>query len=188
MAARMTLPPRAHVATALLAFVLPRQDVEAIIGDLEEEDASRSPSSCPSSRWYWAQIVRSIPPLLWLPIDRGGWRSTIAVALTACAIQAVVEVTTGLAVHVLSPATAQWPAGLALLVTLASLALVSYRAARIRAGAAIALAGVAAIAIIVRLALAARAGGVPVDTVAALLVVPATAFIGGSLSLRVRQR
>lgn len=31
------LQSRAHLATCLLAFILPGQDVETIIGDLEEE-------------------------------------------------------------------------------------------------------------------------------------------------------
>lgn len=99
----MRLLSRAHVATWLLAFVLPGQGVETIIGDLEEEYASRSQSRPGAARWYWAQIVRSIPVFLWLPIQRSGWRSTFGVALAACAMQAAIELTTGLAVHELSP-------------------------------------------------------------------------------------
>ena len=45
----------------LLAFVLPGQDAETIIGDLEEEYASRSRSRFGAGRWYWAQLVRSLP-------------------------------------------------------------------------------------------------------------------------------
>jgi hypothetical protein len=177
---RVTLPPRAQVATALLGLVVPRPDVEAIIGDLEEEAGP--------SRWYWTQIVRSILPLLWLLISRGGCRSTFAVALGACATQGLVELTTGFAVHEMSPASARWPAVLALFLTLISLAVVSYTAATIRAGAAIALAGIAVAAITLRLALTAYAGGeVSLVALVAVVVVPATAFAGGSVSLRARR-
>jgi hypothetical protein len=180
---------RARIATALLTFLLPRQDVEAIVGDLEEENGSISQSSSASSWWFWRQVVRSIPPLFWLPIQRGGWRSTFGVAVAACAIQVVIEVTTGVAVHELSPPSAQWPALVALLVTLGSLALVGYASARIRAGAATALASMAGAAILARLVLTAFAGGgVAVEAVAALIVAPAMVVMGGSLSFRARQR
>jgi hypothetical protein len=97
--------------------------------------------------------------------------------------------TTAIAIRELSPPSAQWPAVLALFLTLASLALVSYRAARIRAGAATALASLASAALIVRLALSAHAGGgAPFEMLAALIVAPATAFMGGCLSLRTRRR
>jgi len=184
----MTLPLRPHVAAAVLGFVLPRQDVEVIIGDLEEEDVACQLSSGGSSRWYWLQIARSLPSLIWLPISRDGWRSTFAVAFGACVVQIVIEVTTAVAMRELSSPRAQWPAVLALVLTLASLALVSYTAVRIRAGAGIALAGLASAAIILRLALDAHAGvEVPLQAVAVLLVAPATVIMGGRLSLRTRQ-
>ena len=179
---------RAHVATWLLACVLPGQDVETIIGDLEEEYASRSRSPSDSVRWYWAQIMRSIPVFLWLPIQRSGWLSTFGVALAACAMQAAIEVTTGFAVHELFPPDAPWPAFLALIVTLPSLTLLSYQATRIRPGAGTALAAVAAFAIVVQLLLAAKAGrGIPLGTqLASLVVGPSMAFMGGVLSLNTR--
>jgi hypothetical protein len=179
----MMRPSRASVATRLLAVVLPRRDVDAIIGDLEEECASRSPSRSGSARWYWAQVMRSMPALLWLPIHRRGWRSTFGVAIAACGIQAAIEVTTGAAVHELSPPDARWPAALALVVTLTSLTLLSYQATKIRPGAAIALASVAALALVVQLLLAAQSGrGLPWKTLAALVVVPAVVITGGVLS------
>ena len=184
----MTLSSRARVATALLAILLPREDVEAIIGDLEEEDASRNASSG-SPLWYWAQIVRSIPSLLWLPVYRGGWRSTFGVALAAALIQSVIEVTTGFAVRALAPTGPLWPLVVALVLTLTSLALVSYMAARVRPGAATVLAGLAVLAIAVQqLLIAYLTGHVRLVQLAAFVVAPSTAFMGGVMSSKRHRR
>jgi hypothetical protein len=181
----MTRPARASVATRLLAFVLPLRDVECVIGDLEEEYGARSQAPARLAGWYWAQIARSMPALLWLHIRRGGWPSTFGVAIAACAIQAAVEMTTGIAVHELAPPDAQWPAAVAVVVTLTSLIVLSYKAARIRPGAALVLAGVAALALAAQLLLAAQSGrGIPRGTVVALIVVPAIVCTGGFLSLK----
>lgn len=135
------------------------------------------------------QIVRSIPFFLWLPIQRSGWRSTLGVALAACAMQAAIELTTGFAVHELSPPDAQWPGVLTLVVTLPSLILLSYHATRIRPGASAALATVAAFAILVQLLLAEGAGrGMPLGSLSGLVVGPSMAFTGGFLALKQRQR
>jgi len=184
----MTVPSRAQVATRFLAVVLPSQDVDAIVGDLEEEYASRAPSSPASTRWYWAQVIRSIPVLVLLPIRRSGWPSTLGIALAACVIQAVVELMTGYVVRALSPPDAQWASAVALAVTLTSLTLLSYGAANVRPGAAIALAGVAALALGIQLLLAAQSGrGMPLGTLVALVIVPTMALTGGFLSLRGRR-
>ena len=174
----MKPPPRARVATTLLAFLIAREDVDAIIGDLEEERASL-PSG---SRWYWAQIARSILPVLWLSVHRSGLLATCGVALTACLAQMAIEVTTGVAVYRFAPRDALWPAAIALIVTFTSLALVSFRASRIRPGAAIVLAGIAVCAITLQLALAAQAGRDLTGALVALVVAPAMALVGGFLS------
>jgi hypothetical protein len=185
METRMTVSLRARVATALLACLVPLEDVEAIIGDLEEEETSRASGSL----WYWAQVMRSIPSVLCLPISRGGWLATCSVALTACVMQVVIEMTTGLTIHRFAPLGSHWASVVAIFVTLASLALVSFKAARIRPGAATVLAGVAVCAITLQLAVAAQAGrGLPVGTLAALVVAPGTVLVGGFLSSTTRQR
>ena len=181
---------RAQVATWLLTCVLPRQDVNAIIGDLEEEYASRSRASSDAHRWYWMQIMRSMPAFVWLPIRRDGWLSTFGIALATCAMQAGVEVTTGLAVRRLSPPDAVGSVVLALVVTLPSLMFLSYLATRIRPGAATAVPAVAAVAIFVQLLLTTSAGrDLPLGVqVASLFVGPSIAFMGGVLSLKTRRR
>jgi hypothetical protein len=183
--ARLTALPRTRVAATLLALLIPREDVEAIIGDLEEEAAVRASGS----RWYWVQVARSIPAVLWLPIVRGGWLATCGVALTACATQTAIEVTTGFAIHRFAPADALWPSIAALAVTLTSLALVSFKASRVRRGAATVLAGIAVGAVTLQLALVAQAGGeLPAGTLAALIVAPGTVLAGGFLSSSSRSR
>jgi hypothetical protein len=177
---------RPRVASWVLACVLPAQEVETIIGDLEEEYASRSPSTSGSVRWYWAQVVRSIPVLLWLPIRRSGCSDTFGVALGACTMQAVIEVTTKFATLELSPPNAPWPPVLTLVVTLPSLTLLSYLATRIRPGAATALTAIVVVAVVVQLIV--KAGhDMPFWTqLVALVVGPSAAFTGGVLSLKTR--
>lgn len=185
----MRFPTRSHVATALFAFFLPGQDVDTMVGDLEEEYGVCVRSRPALDRWYWAQVVRSIPVLLWRPVARSGWRSTIGVALVACAMQAVVELGAGFAVHGLSPTGAQWPAAASLVVTLPALVGLSYRASRIRPGASIVLAMVAAVAIAAQALLTVGAGrGLPLTTLAGLFVCPTMALTGGFLALRPRHR
>lgn len=181
----MSVPPRWEVATRLLALCLPREDVDAIVGDLEEEHAARMRSGLRSARWYWGQVVRSMPLFLWLPVERGGWRSTLAVALAACALQAAIELTAGFAAYEWTPPDAQWPTTLTLVVTLPSLTLLSYKATLIRPGASTAFAAVGTLAIGVRLVLAAVAGReLPFGTIAALVVVPVLVTGGGFFALR----
>jgi hypothetical protein len=179
----VTALTQSHVAMTLLSLFIPQEDAEAIIGDLEEERASRAFGS----RWYWSQIARSIPAVMWLTICRGGWVGTCGIAAAACAVQIAVEVTTGFAIYQFTPIDAMWPSVVAIVVTLTSLALVSYKASRIRRGAAIVLAGVAVCAVAVQLTLAAQAGpDLRSGTVIALIVVPGTILFAGSVSSRVR--
>ena len=181
----MTMLPRARVATALLIFLIPREDVHAIIGDLEEESAFRGSES----RWYWWQVARSIPAVLWLTIHRGGWLATCATALTACVVQIAIEVTTGFAVVRFAPIGALWPSVAAVVVTFTSLMLVSFKAAQVRRGAANVLAGVALCAIALQLAVVGHAGQeLPTATLAALVAAPGTALVGGFLSSKTHER
>jgi hypothetical protein len=176
---------RAQAAALLLTCVLPAQDVETIIGDLTEECACGTWSSSARTRWYWAQLLRSIPAFLWLPIQRGGWKSTFGVALAACAAQAAIEVTTRFAMYQL-PLPDAWWAPLSLVVTLPCLMFLGYRATRVRPGAATALPAVIAFGIVMQLLLAAWAdAGIPLATqVASLVVAPSVALAGGVLSLK----
>ena len=54
------------IARALVAAAAPAADCESVVGDLEEEHAMRARSAgrAAADRWYWAQALRSIPPLM----------------------------------------------------------------------------------------------------------------------------
>jgi hypothetical protein len=178
----VTRPSRGHVASRLLSFVLPGEEVDTVIGDLEEEYVSR-PSHA-RGRWYWAQVVRSVPFLLWIPIQRGGLLPTLGIAFAACAAQATLELAAGFAVYSWFPPDAPWPRLMTLTVTLPSLLFVSYRAARACPGAATVVAGVAVLTLLGQLLLASQSGhGMPDGLLAALVIVPSLALTGGSLAL-----
>ena len=73
------MPPR--LATLLLRTVLPARDRETLLGDLLEEYALIAQHA--ADRWYWRQAFRSVAPILWSNIRRGGWLKTLGVALAA---------------------------------------------------------------------------------------------------------
>lgn len=54
------------IPQTLLSAVTPRSDYECIAGDLHEEYANlvRSYGRVHADRWYWSQVMRSIPALL----------------------------------------------------------------------------------------------------------------------------
>ena len=179
----MTVPSCVRIASRLLSLVLPAQDVDVIIGDLEEEYVLR-PESSARRRWFWTQILRSVPMLVWIPIQRGGLLTTVGVALAACAAQAVIELAAGFAVYSVFPPDARWPSLMTVVLTLPSLTFVSYRATRARPGASTLVAGVGVVALLGQILLAAHAGrAVPVGMLAALMIVPSLALLGGSLAL-----
>jgi hypothetical protein len=53
-------------AEALVAATAPPNDYESIAGDLQEEYVryARSTSISAANRWYWSQVLRSVPSLL----------------------------------------------------------------------------------------------------------------------------
>jgi hypothetical protein len=171
---------RAQVATWVLTCALPLDDAEAVVGDLEEEVASRRRSS---EAWYWAQVLRSVLPLFALGMVRGGWLSTVGVALVACICQAVVEFVAASVAWELGAGRSRWFVPATLALTLPSLVWLSYQATRIRPAAGLALAAVAAVTIGLRLWLVARSGaGLPGRLLAALVAVPLLAVAGGFLA------
>jgi len=186
----LTRDLRPRWAGRLLAGVLPPSDVEAAIGDLEEEYALRSQATSLASatQWYWGQVARSVPVFAWASVRRGGWGSTLAVALGACVVQAAVELATKVAMSAVVTPDTRLPAILTLAVTLPTLVLLSYVAARIRPGGATMLTAVILVAVVLQLAVKTNAGLPVWNQIAALVVAPSAAFAGGILSLRARHR
>ena len=78
---RLALKPEANpapppIAAALVGCMTPPRLRDALLGDLAEEFESRVTTSPAGARfWYWAQVVRSVPPLAWLNVQRLGMRT-----------------------------------------------------------------------------------------------------------------
>jgi hypothetical protein len=185
MAERVTRDSRTRWAGWILGCVQPWRGADITLGDLEEEYRLRRQSMHSSrvSRWYWSQVARSIPVLLWASIRRGGW-AAFAVAVGACIVQAAAELAMKAALSSLLVSNPRLPAFLTLLAVLPMLVLVSYLAARIRPGAATAMAGLIVIAVVIQL-LAKTGADMPIwNQIVALVVGPSAALAGGVLSLR----
>ncbi|MGH7713738.1 MAG: hypothetical protein ACREOG_20815 [Gemmatimonadaceae bacterium] len=175
------MPPRP--AARILGCLLSETDKEAVLGDLAEERALRwRPDAAPNEAWwYWSQISRSVPSLLWAAARRGRW---IGIVVAAIAAYAVVRLVESAALLVLGKVFA--PEQLAhiiisLLFAIAAMVLGGYVAARIRRGAAGALAVIttgSVIALMIR-----SAGNVPIWYSGVWLIIcPVTALAGGALA------
>lgn len=173
---------RARVATWLLTCALPIAEVEAIVGDLEEEVTTERSGS---ATWYWSQVLRSFPSLVALRVSRGGWLATAGIVIAACAGQATIELMAAGLAWALGPSQMAWSVPSTLVVTLPAFTWLSYQATRMRAAAGPALAGVAALALTLRLWLVVQSGlAVPVALVAAHAAYATLALTGGFLALK----
>jgi len=179
---RYHVAPR--VATWLLACLLPRADREAVVGDLIEEYAIRAQSTSPSSvvRWYWGQIWRSIPLILWSTVRRGGALSTLGVALGAYIAAGMLEFAGTAAISRLLDTNARAFAILSVIVGLATIGLAGYFAAWIRSGAASALAGIVMIG--VATLMVTKSDSAPLWYALVFLIIGPLAALGGG-ALRV---
>jgi hypothetical protein len=76
-----------------LAQLVPLRTLDAALGDLAEERALRAQGTTTlrASRWYWGQLARSLPQMMWIDIRRQGWVATCAVALGAWVVAGIVE-------------------------------------------------------------------------------------------------
>lgn len=76
------------VAEALVAAVAPPNDYESISGDLHEEYLryARLGGRRAANRWYWSQVLRSIPWLLSYSRAHRSALHTVGVGLTAIAV------------------------------------------------------------------------------------------------------
>lgn len=181
----MRLPSPPGLSGRILALIIPERDREAVIGDLAEEYALRlrSDSRFTVSRWYWAQVCRSVFPMAWSSLRRGHWLITLGVALIAYVAAGAVEFAGdwALAQFIASGAQLGWILGL--ILGLATMAFGGYFAAWIRPGAATAMAGIVLIS--VAALMATRSESVPLwYQVAFLIAGPLASLAGGTLRLR----
>ena len=173
-----------RLAISLLESLLPEEHRDAIVGDLIEESALRARSSSRASAtwWYWGQVARSIPPVLWSELRRGHWFGTLGAAILAYIAASVLEwVGTFLVLELLHP-DSRLATGLSVIVGLATMVLGGYGAASIRQGAAQALAGI--IFIVVALLFMTMPNSAPLWYGLTFLIAgPVAAVSGGRLKL-----
>ena len=88
----------------ILGWLMPSAAAEALLGDLVEERRVRLQEASPASvaRWYWMQLVSSIPVLLWTSARRGVSFFALVIALGGYVTSGVVASALR---SVLSPAT-----------------------------------------------------------------------------------
>jgi hypothetical protein len=132
------------VASWLLAQVLPERNREVVLGDLHEEYVLRARlDRFPTAdRWYWGQVCRSIPRLVWNSARQSRWPSTLAVAIGAYILAGIFEFAATWAISkLLAPGTKAFTV-VNLVFGLATFVLAGYIAAWIRPAAANFLAGI----------------------------------------------
>jgi hypothetical protein len=177
-----------RLADWVLACAVAPADREAAVGDLAEEYAIRvrGGSLLRASCWYWGQVVRSTPWLIWTAVRRSGWLGTLCVALAACACQVGVELAIRAAITRLPPTdgNARWLVASA--VVLASLVVVSFASGRIRPGASNVLTAVALVAVVLQLFFRNGAGLSAGHQLVVIVAGPSAACVGGLLSWHVR--
>jgi hypothetical protein len=174
---------RSRLADWVLTCATPPEDREAVVGDLAEEYAIRVSQGSPARAacWYWNQVIRAVPWLLWLPLRRNGVFGALAVAIVACFIQAGVELCAASIIrNVADPANAISPQ-MGLGVVLLSLFTVSYAAARVRPGAGTLLAVMAMVAAVSQ-SIAIGPAALGLSHVAGAIAAPSAALAGAALS------
>jgi hypothetical protein len=84
------------LAEMLVAVATPPNDYESVAGDLHEEYLRRAASAGTSdaNRWYWSQVLRSIPSLLRYSRVRRSALQTTGVALTVLVVLATMLLAT----------------------------------------------------------------------------------------------
>lgn len=178
------MPPR--LAIRLLESLLPEKNRDAVVGDLVEESALRARISSRASAtlWYWGQVARSIPLVLWSDWRRGHWFGTLSVAIVAYIAASVLEsVGTSLVLELLRP-DPRLATVLSVIVGLATMVLGGYVAASIRQGAAHVLAGIIFIFIVVVALFVAVPASAPLWYGLTFLIAgPLAALAGGRLNL-----
>ena len=170
------------MATWLLERVLPERDREAILGDLIEEYELRARSTTRwiVSRWYWGQVCRSIPRMVWGSVSRGRWLPTLGVAMGAYIAAGALELAGTVVISKLLTPDAPVFTVISLAVGLTTMVIGGYFATWIRPGAGTVMAGIVMIAVAVLMMT--MSGRAPLWYGLAFLVFgPLAALAGGTL-------
>jgi hypothetical protein len=176
-----------RIASAILAWALSPDDRQVVLGDLVEEYAiRREERSALSARWwYWSQVLRSVPWLLWSPVPRIGWAGTVGVASAACAAQAAIELTTAIVFPRVFHSDARGAVPGTFAVVLGSMVIVSWIANRVRPGAGALLTLIASVDIVAR-ALHVDIENVHLSQVLEGASAPMAALLGTALAVNIR--
>jgi hypothetical protein len=172
-----------RLADRVLACATAPGDRDAVSGDLAEEYAIRlrEGSRLRAVCWYWSQVFRAVPWLLWIPVRRNGLFRVIVVALAACIVQAGVELFAASVIPTLVARDAAATPLIGLGVVVLSMFAVSYVAARLRPGAGTLLTMIAIVAVFAQsIAMGQAAFGL--SHVAASSAAPLAALSGAALS------
>jgi hypothetical protein len=131
-------PSPSRVATWFLARAVPERHREAVLGDLHEEYAFRLRSATVSTadRWYWGQVCRSVPTLVWSSAKDGRWIATLGVALGFYILMGIFEFAATRTVSTLLAPDTQTFKAVSTIVGLLTMALGGYGAAWVRGPAA----------------------------------------------------
>jgi hypothetical protein len=171
-----------RLADWVLACATAPDNRDAVAGDLAEEYAIRlsEGSQLRAVCWYWSQVFRTVPWLLWIPVRKGLF-GVLVVALAACVVQAGVELFAASVIRTLLAPDAAASLLIGLAVVLLSMFAVSYVAARVRPGAGTLLMMIAIVAVLAQsIAMGPAAFGL--SHVAAALAAPLAALSGAVLS------
>jgi hypothetical protein len=152
----MTRSSRSGWKEGLLKSLAPDCDVEAMLGDLMEERASRNRAAPASSHgaWYCWQVLRSIPELVWASVTGRGWPATWGAAFLLYVAAATLQVASSIALSRVVQSE-NWLTAINLIFGAATLVVAGCVAAWLRPRAAPALAAMVAIVIVVLMATAA---------------------------------
>jgi hypothetical protein len=159
------------------------EDREAVVGDLAEEYAIRVSEGSPLRAvcWYWNQVIRAVPWLLWIPLRRNGVFGALAVAIVACLVQAGIELSTASVIRNVTVPDHSISRQMGLCVVLLSLFTVSYVAGRVRPGAGLLLAVITIVAAISQ-SIAIGPAALGLSHVAAAIAAPSAALAGAAFS------
>jgi hypothetical protein len=152
----MTDPSKRSWGEGLLKSLAPDCDIEAMLGDLTEERASRRRSDPRSSHgaWYCGQVLRSLPALMWAAVTGRGWPAIWAAACLFYIAVAAVQLAWSVALSKVME-SGNWSMAINLIFGAATFVVAGSVAARVRPRAAPALAAMVTIVIVVLMATAA---------------------------------
>jgi len=178
-----------HPATWLLECVLPDRDRDAVLGDLIEEYGLRLQSQprAAASQWVWAQVLSSMPRLVWSALVAGKWYYALGIAIAVFIAIGALETAINVLLVARLPFSPMICMFLGIAVGLASLTFGGYLAAWLRPAAAIFFAagqGLMGIALMIT-----RSDAYPLWGQLVLLVLcTAASLAGGVLRIRGKRR